>query len=64
MPAVKSAKRKYKVPRGTAAQLHRALSLSEFHIGEVIRGKRTPSPTLREELEKIEVQLFSPARPR
>lgn len=49
-------KRKYHVPRGTAAQLERDGMATAVHIGYVIRGIRTPSAELSEKLAEIEAE--------
>jgi transcriptional regulator with XRE-family HTH domain len=46
--------RKYKVPRGTGAELARETGLAESHISRVIRGHRTPGQELHERLVAIE----------
>lgn len=50
----KSRKRKYKVPRGTAAKLARETGLSAVHVQECVRGKRTPGQLLYECLVREE----------
>ena len=47
-------KRKYKVPRGTAALVARQLKLSPVHIGKVVKGERIGGSEVREALERIE----------
>lgn len=43
-------RRKYKVPRGTGAEVARELGLAPTHVGLCIKGKRTPGPQLYEAL--------------
>lgn len=47
-------KRKYKVPRGTAAKLAKELGLSAVQCQECVRGNRKPGVALKEALEREE----------